>query len=165
VRNYRLTNFAADRYVETVRPKNKRRGRRSLLEPLTRPTFYISLERLVSDRRSTVVAAMQHRGPQRTRRRDPKPPFQNSKGMLLSSGEREPLTGHGSGLGTRDRSGMKDRSSTSATQPANIMGWRLASVPFYLKMTPMPLSTGRTEAAALCGNVYQLYATREEVVG
>ena len=30
-----------------------------------------------------MVAAMQRRGPQRTRRRDPKPPFQNFKGKLL----------------------------------------------------------------------------------
>ena len=56
----------------------------------------------------------------------------------MVSGEREPLTGHGSGLGTRDRSGMKDRSSSFRHQPTNIMGCRLASVPFYLKMTPMP---------------------------
>jgi hypothetical protein len=48
----------------------------------------------------------------------------------------------------------------SATQPTNIMGWRLASAPFYLKMTPIPLSTGRAEAAGSVENVYQFYATQ-----
>jgi hypothetical protein len=63
------------------------------------------------------------------------------------SGEREPLTGHGSGLGTSYRSGMKDRSSSFCRQPTNIMGCRLARIPFYLRMTLMPLLTGRADKA------------------
>jgi bifunctional non-homologous end joining protein LigD len=44
-------------------------------------------------------------------------------------------SGRSSGLGTRDRSGCR----CFCHQPDEIVGCRLASVQFYLKMTPMPL--------------------------
>ena len=92
---------------------------------------------------------MQHRGPPAgLGDAIPKPPFQNFKGNV-AHGVREnasplPATARGSGT-----SGIKDRSSSFCHQPTNIMGCRLASVPFYLRMTAMPPLAGRARQGVM----------------
>jgi hypothetical protein len=59
-----------------------------------------------------------------------------------------PLPATARGWGTRDRSGMKDRSSSFCHQPTKIMDCRLASVPFYSRMTAMPSTSARRQGTA-----------------